>query len=1256
MAGKSRGAGMGKTFTRSLNSISTNLILILLLVLTLLPSIVTVSPAEGRSSSSPRDATASINAPNSDLAPAELPTIGPKQEITLITGDVVTINSSEADGRYLFTLKPADPTKGLAFQSYNTPDGFYVIPQTADLTKLDKELFNIRYLLDEGYTNSSNLPIIVKVRKAVAAVPGANAVAAVILPLGANITMQNSDLGMVAAQLPDASIKSLYSNLVNQQQVEKIWLDKKEKLDLNDSVPLIGAPQVWASGYDGAGIKIAILDTGIDATHPDLDDMDDNPATNDPKVLLAINFTTDNSTQDLFGHGTHCASIAAGTGEASGHLYRGVAPGAHLYNVKVLNSQGWGYDSWIISGIVYAALGPDYVPHTGDEANVLSMSFGASWNSDGTDPMSQTVDWATDQGAVCVIAAGNAGPGMSSVATPAGARKAITVGASTKSDTIADFSSRGPTADLRLKPDVVAPGLDIVAARASGTSMGSPVNNYYTMASGTSMATPHVAGAAALILQAHPGWTPVMVKSSLIGRARMLTGVDLWAEGGGRIQVNESVQAKLLAEEPTLSFGRMQLGENKTATVTLHNPGSVPLTANIAAYTRCDNVTVNCVSVDPGLLSVPAQGENTFTVNVGPLDSTAPEGWYQGWLEITSEGKILRVPYLFSSFSSVTVRLYDTDNTTEIGGNWVLATYPEMEFVTRGGIGYISQINVKGGIYALLVSCGNISTPTGWVTDASRMFMIEKVITIPKLSDTTVRVSLAEAQVSKVSTKDIAGRSLLIHSYTQYFSGGPYYEGIIGKTMMRWSTESGQAGFEIVAPELTLYFSTYDPPGRLSEAFGYYATSGLLNNTYFPPEAYLINWKYHDVAALPSEIIYNQSELARYNFSYDMPETYPENRLNIENASWFTWDYMSDGQGGWVLERPVMAGTSATYYLTPDIATYWGYLAPTYGGWDIPDMGPLQDWNVGRFYPYPQIAPQKGETGDIKLGDFQFSPYLPGLALLMIPPGPGGTAVVLIGSIWNGLSWPHWQWGQLSDGTLLSPYPINRTPSYELSVDGNAVASGPLGRPDGTFNNGRWWDNILQSWIVSGSRGLLRVHMPSLATISDWSTYEVDFNLNSATVMVPFIRSLALPSNYSPGEKIALNVDPADGITITSVEYSFNKGATWLAAERMPGDYQLMAQAADQLDIRITGTDANGNIYKYTSPAAALSGQVKLSVAPQSVAGTPGQNIEIKGKLTTIEGTGLKGLAISMSDGNNLQYTSPDESGNFSFAYQINTV
>ncbi len=335
---------------------------------------------------------------------------------------------------------------------------------------------------------------------------------------------------------------------------------------LNESTSLIKANELWADDITGQGVVVAILDTGINKNHPDLDDMDDNPATCDPKVLAEQAFIEEPAWEvgdlaDYVGHGTHCASIAAGTGGtgAMGFLgtyfgtqlvngtilpgtERGVAPGAYLYNVKVLNSEGWGYDSWIIAGVEWA------VEHGAD---VISMSIGG-WPAGRPeeDPLAQALETAVDHGVVCVVAAGNSGWGYFSLDSPGFDPKVITVGASTETDQLVPFSSRGPEQfELHAKPDILAPGTCIVAAYPdfeAAETMGE-LQVFYMEMSGTSMATPHAAGAAALLLQAFPGATPYAVKSAMMLGADDL-GLDAMAQGTGRLNVARA--HKLMEEAP----------------------------------------------------------------------------------------------------------------------------------------------------------------------------------------------------------------------------------------------------------------------------------------------------------------------------------------------------------------------------------------------------------------------------------------------------------------------------------------------------------------------------------------------------------------------------------------------------------------------------------------------------------------------------------------------------------------------------------
>jgi len=248
--------------------------------------------------------------------------------------------------------------------------------------------------------------------------------------------------------------------------------------------------------YTKDDIVVAIIDTGIDPNHMDLDG---------GKIIGWKDFVNSRTTPyDDNGHGTHCASIATGTGDANS-AYKGVAPSAALVGIKVLDSAGSGSLSTVANGINWAVTNKATYG-----IEILSLSLGTTGSSDGTDSVSQACNNAVDQGLVVCVAAGNSGPKKYTVGSPGAAEKVITVGAFAdvghSGFYIASFSSRGPTADGRIKPDVCAPGYKIMAARAGTT-------NQYVEYSGTSMATPFTAGTVALMLDANPSLTPAQVKS-----------------------------------------------------------------------------------------------------------------------------------------------------------------------------------------------------------------------------------------------------------------------------------------------------------------------------------------------------------------------------------------------------------------------------------------------------------------------------------------------------------------------------------------------------------------------------------------------------------------------------------------------------------------------------------------------------------------------------------------------------------------------
>ena len=303
------------------------------------------------------------------------------------------------------------------------------------------------------------------------------------------------------------------ADLEDNPEVMRIFEDLPVHAFLDTSVPHIQAPRVWSDGLSGEGVRIGIVDTGIDLHHPDFAG----------RVIGTADFTGE-GLADRHGHGTHCASVAAGSGAASGGRSRGVAPEASIYAAKVLRSDGLGMMSDVMAGVEWAV---------SQGVQIISLSLGGIGPSDGTDALSDMCNAAVEAGVIVVTAAGNDGPHSYTIGPPGAAKQVITVGAVNDADQMAVFSSRGPTADGREKPDIVLPGVNIVAARAQDTNPGTIVDDNYVDASGTSMAAPHAAGLCALLLQAEPELTPADVKRRLMETALDI-GESPYAQGAGR--------------------------------------------------------------------------------------------------------------------------------------------------------------------------------------------------------------------------------------------------------------------------------------------------------------------------------------------------------------------------------------------------------------------------------------------------------------------------------------------------------------------------------------------------------------------------------------------------------------------------------------------------------------------------------------------------------------------------------------------------
>ncbi|MEU3862551.1 S8 family peptidase [Streptomyces sp. NPDC028722] len=573
-------------------------------------------------------------APVTQAATNTRASIGVSKTITLITGDQVTVDGAGKVTR----VTPGKSREGTTFRVQQAHGHTYVEPQDAASLvasgKADRRLFDVTELMSLHYDDArrSDLPLIVSYAK------GKSVAASTFSVTGTQVRRRLPVINGDALRTPKSRASLLWQTLTGQgakapslaaasaAKVAKIWLDGKVKASLDKSVPQIGAPTAWAAGYDGKGVKVAVLDTGIDATHPDLKD----------RIDAEKNFTGSGAADDVVdraGHGTHVASTIAGSGAKFGGKYKGVAPGARLLVGKVLSDTGMGDDSGIIAGMQWAVA---------KGAKVVNLSLGGT-DTPGTDPIEQAVNaLSASSGTLFVIAAGNEGPEAGTVGTPGSAAAALTVGAVDRQDAMARFSSRGPTADGALKPDITAPGVGIVAARAAKGNMGDPAADGYVSMSGTSMATPHVAGAAAILAQEHPDWTGRQIKAALTASAKPTSGASAYAQGTGRVDLTKAIKQLVTSSPATVNFGMQQWPHDDdqpvTKEVTYHNSGDKPATLDLgidAVGPDGKPAPDGMFTVTQHQLTVPAGGEATATVIADDRGGTA-DGAFGGSLTATT--------------------------------------------------------------------------------------------------------------------------------------------------------------------------------------------------------------------------------------------------------------------------------------------------------------------------------------------------------------------------------------------------------------------------------------------------------------------------------------------------------------------------------------------------------------------------------------------------------------------------------------------
>jgi serine protease AprX len=324
----------------------------------------------------------------------------------------------------------------------------------------------------------------------------------------------------------EMSINSILE-LTTDPDVEFISYDAKVFAVMDVARKSIGADLVLNTGYTGKNVTVAIIDTGI-SPHADLIYPNNR--------IVGFKDFVNNETRayDDNGHGTHCAGILAGNGYASKGKYKGIAPDANILSVKVLDESGNGNTSDILSTVQWIIDNKEVY-----KTRIINFSLGAIAQSrERRDPLVKAANHAIDNNLIVIAAVGNSGPLRNTILSPATSRHVISVGAlddrrssGLNEDAIAEFSSRGPTLDRIKKPDLIAPGVNIMSL--SNTNL----SNYNSL-SGTSMSAPMVSGAAALLLNENPNYTHFDIKRKLLNACSRIKA-SAYDQGAGVLDISK---------------------------------------------------------------------------------------------------------------------------------------------------------------------------------------------------------------------------------------------------------------------------------------------------------------------------------------------------------------------------------------------------------------------------------------------------------------------------------------------------------------------------------------------------------------------------------------------------------------------------------------------------------------------------------------------------------------------------------------------
>ena len=997
----------------------------------------------------------------------------------------------------------------------------------------------------------------------------------------------------------------------------------------------IGADQVWTrtdahgSPVTGTGVTVAVIDTGIYYTHPDLGG-GFGPGY---KVIGGYDFfNNDSDPMDDNGHGTHVAGIIAGSGGIEG-----VAPGASLLAYKVLGADGSGPMSDVIEAID-ASIDPNNDGSSSDHADVISMSLGGS--GDSQDPICLAVQRAVEAGVVVVVAAGNSGPSVGTVASPGVSPYAVTVGAVNSTGALANFSSRGPTSDMLMKPDVSAPGVDILSTVPYTGTQHSSSTGYMTM-SGTSMATPHVSGAAALLVQLHPDWTPEQVKSALVTGAKSI-GESFWSAGAGEVWLPSSADTTLFSSTPLISFGIANgtvnslsiFNSKQGVTLSVRSADWYALSADGSSeYHQWSNISM----VSPSSITITNSMPGVLSLSVSAL-ATSSEGYYDGTITLSSGSNVLRVPFGFMILTKVTVHVRDAGGREVFdpyGGVWVYSLPGAEVAISRRGSDEPAppatfllpsgQYSVHAAGHQLIYNYGDA-------------YLLSKVFTLARLETRDVWLNMTDAHKISINLETNEGNPIYVKEFRVYarYTGAKNYS--FDLTGSDYSITG--AGVFTIPHSVSVYVSdTQAAVGISIQGFAY--SSGMwdfmkLNwqhwyeyitgsSTSFIVEAsadlqYLLAWEFPSVdSSIPSVLTYDLNSSSVYVTKYDIPGTIVDPWLN-----WGTHRAIG-GESAFYVRRdtdtslnPFFSGLTRTTIVSGVFSELYfprgifsGYFEREFY---TPDYSHLVKARTASSIFLPDrnfLTPAPVVHEEQRLG---VGPFYPSVFTLNT-----NDSMVLFNPLLRD------QWGSKIGGM--------NGPMMHLYLGGLMVGtyqlSEFLARPDA--------ERVVP--LMGSGDYVAKIDYSPFSELSNNVEIDLGFSVPSVDPDPPVITGLTMPQKFVPGDQLSLSVSAEDRQSGVSVEIWSRAGdaASWVSLpvhSTTPGSFTSVIQTLtgdSVVDLMLKVSDSQGNCVIYTAYSVAQSETPVLFDIQPSISQvefkSTGVSVVLTGYLTDVSGNPLDASA-----------------------------